>query len=110
MQRMVNNLNIEDIQALYNEKAVVLTQHFLDRIGKRGIALSDVKSAIVSGEIIEQYPGDYPHPSALILGYSGSEPLHVVIGIGSGYAWLITSYRPDSEKWEADYKTRKAEK
>ena len=57
-------MNISDIQNLYDRYAVVLTQHFIDNIGKRGISLSDVRVAIASGEIIEQYPDDYPHPSA----------------------------------------------
>jgi len=103
-------IDIKDIQALYADKAVVLTQHFLDKIGKRGIAFADVKSAIGVGGIIEQYPDDYPYPSALILGYTDdNKPLHAVIGVGGGYAWLITAYYPDPKKWESDYKTRKAE-
>jgi len=36
------------------------------------------------------------------------KPLHVVIGVGGGNAWLITAYYPDTEKWENNYKTRKA--
>ena len=112
-QQMVEDadqmVDIKDIQALYAEKAVVLTQHFLDKIGKRGITFADVKSAISVGEIIEQYPDDYPHPSALILGYTNDKPLHTVVGVGGGYAWLITAYYPDPKKWESDYKTRKAE-
>ena len=84
-----------------------MTQHFLDRIGKRSIELSDVKYAIAGGEIIEDYPDDYPHPSVLILGFSDGMPLHVVIGVGGGFVWLITAYVPDSNKWETDNKTRK---
>ena len=99
---------IEDVHALYNENAVVLTQHFMDMITKRGISFKGIKTAIFSGEIIEPYPTDYPHPSALILGDTDdNKPLHVVVGVGGGRAWLITSYYPDSEKWESDNKTRK---
>ena len=102
-------LDIKNIQSLYDSKAIVLTQHFLDRITKRSITFANVKSTVDNGEIIEQYPEDYPHPSALILGYTDdNKPLHVVIGVGGGNAWLITAYYPDTEKWENDYKTRKA--
>ena len=101
-------ININDIQVLYNN-AVVLTQHFIDRIGKRGIIFADVKSGINSGKIIEHYPDDYPHPSVLIFGYStGNKPLHIVVGVGGGFVWLITAYYPDLEKWEDDFVTRKA--
>ena len=103
-------LDIKDIQALYDRRMVVLTQHFLDKIGKRGIVLSDIKSAIACGEIIEQYPDDYPHPSVLVLGYSKGEPVHIVVGLGDGLIWLITAYCPNFEVWEIDYKTRKVEK
>jgi hypothetical protein len=101
-------LDIQEIQTLYNEEKVMLTQHFLDRIGKRGILFAHVKSAVGNGTIIEQYPDDYPHPSALILGYvEHNNPIHLVIGVGDGVAWLITAYYPDPEKWEKDYMTRK---
>ena len=105
---MINILNIESIKTLYDKKAVVLTQHFLDKLEIRDIKLSDIKTAIQSGEIIEQYPDDYPHPSCLILGYSENKQLHIVIGNSGDMLWLITAYLPDSEKWEDDYKTRKA--
>ena len=101
-------LSIGEIQALYDSNAIVLAQHFLDRIVKRGISFADVKSAVSVGEIIEQYPDDYPHPSALILGNTvDKKPLHVVVGVGGGFAWLITAYYPDLRKWENDYKTRR---
>jgi hypothetical protein len=62
----------------------------------------------MSGEIIEQYPDDYPYPSVLILGYSDGKPLHVVTGVGGEKVWLITAYFPTLAQWENDYKTRKA--
>ena len=65
--------------------------------------LSEVMRAIMTGEVIEDYPDDYPYPSALISGNG----LHVVAGVGDGRLWLITSYRPDPEQWEDDLKTRK---
>ena len=68
----------------------------------------DVKEAINSGEIIEDYPEDYPDPSCLILGKSGeNQNIHVVCGIHEDELWLITAYYPDPGKWLDDYKTRK---
>jgi len=44
-----------------------------------------------------------------MLGYTdNSKPLHIAIGVGGGFAWLITAYFPNPEKWEIDFKTRKA--
>ena len=70
---------------------------------QRDIELSEVMRAILTGEVIEDYPDDYPYPSALILGAG----LHVVAGVGDGRLWLITAYRPGPEQWEPDLKTRK---
>jgi len=61
-----------------------------------------------TGEIIEQYPDDYPYPSTLILGFADALALHIVIGVGNGNTWLVTAYYPDEDKWENDFKTRKA--
>ena len=103
------NLNIGDIQTLFNNKEVVLTQHFLDKIELRDIKILDIKQAIINGEIIENYPDDYPYPSALVLGFSDNKPLHIVAGIGSDLLWLITAYYPDSDIWEDNNRTRKVE-
>ena len=104
-------LDIQNIKAVYNDNKVVFTQHFMYRIDKRGIMLPDIRSAVNAGEIIEQYPDDYPHPSALIFGHTkNGEPIHIVTGLGDGLVWLVTAYYPDNIKWEDDYKTRKAAK
>ena len=80
----------------------------MDKIEKRDIKLSDIKQCIKNGEVIEDYPDDYPYPSSLLLGYTDNKPLHIVVGIGNELLWLITAYYPDNEKWEDDNKTRKA--
>lgn len=101
-------MDIDIIQLLYNKKAVVLSEHFLDMLIKRGVTLSQVKAGIASGKVIEQYPDDYPHPSALILGYTNDgKPLHIVVGMGDDVIWFVTTYYPDSNIWESDYKTRR---
>ena len=101
-------LDIEDMRKLCTDDTIFVTQHLQLRMRKRDILYGDVISAIMTGEIIEQYPADYPYPSCLILGATlNGSYLHVVCGIGSGFLWIITTYYPDSNKWEADNKTRK---
>ena len=107
--KAVGGLSIEDIRALCKDDTVKATQHFTDRLFKRGIEYDNILHAIMNGEIIERYPNDYPHPSGLISGHDAeSNPLHVVAGLGNGAVYLITAYHPSADKWEADYKTRKA--
>ncbi|MBQ8954009.1 MAG: DUF4258 domain-containing protein [Clostridia bacterium] len=96
-------MNVSELRALCDDETIVISQHCLKRIIERGIEIEQVKQAILCGEIIEDYPTDYPYPSCLVLGNG----LHVVAGVGDGQLWLITVYIPDPAKWSADLKTRK---
>lgn len=77
---------------------------------ERGVSRQDVFHVLLSGEQIEDYPEDTPFPSALFLGWTGREPLHVVVALDSmtGQAYIITTYRPDLDHFEGDFKTRKS--
>ena len=82
----------------------------MTRLLQRRIFLEDVTHAIKCGEIIEDYPDDYPYPSCLIFGRDrNNQALHVVCGESENELWLITAYRPSLEFWEEDLKTRKDE-
>ena len=98
-------MTIEAVRELCHDETIVITKHSLKRLIERGIELARVKQAIMHGEIIEDYPEDYPYPSCLILGMA--ERLHVCAGVGDGCLWLITAYEPDPAKWETDLRTRK---
>jgi hypothetical protein len=66
--------------------------------------------SVVHGEIIEEYPGDRPYPSCLVYGDTfGGEPVHSVWAYNedSGFAVIITVYRPDPTRWKPDWKTRR---
>lgn len=82
--------------------------HAAKRLEQRDISIEDVMNCIIQGEIIEQYPTDYPFPSCLILGISVSGKfLHAVIGSNQSQLWIITAYYPDINKWSEDFKARK---
>jgi hypothetical protein len=80
-------LLIEDIKSLCANDTIVLTDHLLTRMRQRQIRLKDIKNTIENGEIIEQYPTDYPFPSCLING----EGIHLVCSIGEGRLYIITA-------------------
>ena len=102
-------MDITDLQKLCENGSIRWTGHILKRLMQRGIFQASVVQAIRSGEIIEQYPNDYPYPSCLLLGTTeAGEALHIVCGIGEGEVWLITAYHPDPDEWESDLKTRRA--
>ena len=106
----MNDITAEIIKELATDrKNINLTLHSLDRFRERGIHISDIQNVLLYGEIIEQYPDDYPFPSCLELGLSiANRPLHVCCGVGDNKLWIITAYYPDNSKWESDNKTRKA--
>jgi hypothetical protein len=101
--------SIEQFKLLNRPETMVITQHSRRRFVERGIKLADVCAAINTGEIIEEYPTDYPFSSCLILGESNNMNLHVCASINDGFIYVITAYIPDPSKWEADLKTRKEE-
>jgi len=75
---------------------------------QRKISTDDIIRVLTDGEIIEQYPDDYPYPSCLVNGQTlDKQPLHVVCGFGNNELWIITAYHPDAVEWSPDFKARK---
>lgn len=101
-------ININNIRSYYEKERVIITVHAQERLRQRGIRAKDVKNCIMTGEIIEQYPDDFPYPSCLIFGYSVEEKiLHVVASDEGTGSRIVTAYFPDNIKFENDLKTRR---
>ncbi len=105
---MADDFDIEILRTNAVEGRIHWHQHALERFLERGISRIEVVTAIRNGEVIEVYPTDHPYPSCLIL-FTGQEPLHVVAAADSvaQICHVITAYRPDSEHFEPDLKTRR---
>jgi hypothetical protein len=72
------------------------------------ISINEIETALLRGEILENYPKDPRGPSCLVLGY-GNEgyPMHVVCGkTPSERLRIITVYIPSLPKW-LDPRTRR---
>lgn len=100
-------MNIENLRKLCNDDTIQITTHALKRCRERNISLDDITNCIMNGEIIENYPDDYPYPTALVLEYKINKPIHVVAGIGNNKLWIITAYHPDTKCWNRNFKIRK---
>ena len=101
-------LNINDLQNLCHDKNIAVTRHAKNRLIERNINVNNIKNAIQSGEIIEQYENDKPFPSCLLLGKTEQNKyIHVVASIDNEFIYIITAYYPDENEWETDLKTRK---
>ena len=101
-------MKIEEVQRLCEQTRVKWPTHCLERMQERDISRADVKNCLSKGEIIEDYPEDFPHPSCLIFGYTvNNKDIHVVVGSDGEYIYIITAYFPNTAKFEDDLKTRK---
>ena len=100
-------MDIEIFRKYFADDAVQVTQHALMRCRERNIKFDDIERCIMNGEIIEEYPEDYPYPSVLISCIDKDKALHIIAGLGEKELWIITAYYPDPNKWNNDYKTRK---
>ena len=82
--------------------------HSLRRMAVHGVDLEEVREVLAQGERIEDYPDDQPYPSALMLGWPGGRPVHVVVAFLPGEVLrVVTVYRPDREQWDASYRYRR---
>ena len=101
-------MDLEIYQKLCSKSKILWTQHCLQRMQERDISRADVKNGIATGEIIEDYPEDYPNPSCLIFGYNvNGQILHIVAGCDNINIYIITAYYPDTKTFEDDLKTRR---
>lgn len=102
---------IETLREYYKCETVIITVHAQERLRQREIKAKDVKNCIMSGEIIEQYPKDFPFPSCLVFGRTVDEKIiHVVASDEGTGSRIITAYFPDNDKFDNDLKTRKERK
>ncbi|MEA3222446.1 MAG: DUF4258 domain-containing protein [Thermodesulfobacteriota bacterium] len=85
-----------------------LTIHTFERCIERNISPNEIEDAILSGEIIENYPQDKYGHSCLIYGVTKrGRILHTQCSIEP--VWVITAYDPtlNPEEWEEDFKRRR---
>jgi hypothetical protein len=78
-----------------------LTKHAVDQSIIRHISMTELREAIDSGVIIEDYPKDKYGPSCLMLGYTQTgRPLHVQCSYPTrDLVKIITLYEPDPSEW-----------
>jgi Domain of unknown function (DUF4258) len=99
------------IQALIARGEVEVSRHGFGELAADVIVLDEVIAGIAAAIVIEDYPASGKGPSVLVLqSDSSNRPVHVVWGIprgGSGPAVLVTAYRPDPQRWSADFMRRR---
>jgi len=76
---------------------------------ERGLDTECILQAIEHGELISDYPDDNPYPSCLLLYFSDTKPVHVLVARNEkDYAcYVVTAYIPDRKLWSDNFKVRK---
>lgn len=81
---------------------ILITGHARKEAEDDNILLTEIYWSVNQGEIIEDYPDDYPCPSCLVYGISPkNKPIHSVWAYNEQkeLAILITVYRPNLNQW-----------
>lgn len=93
-----------------NEK-ISWSLHAVKKLRVEGLKKRGVEDSLKECIIVEDYTMEgRPLPGCLVLGFIGSVPVHSAIAIDRDFdrIFVITVYRPSLERWENDWKTRKA--
>ncbi len=100
---------LEFIKSCIKSRRIIWTYHVNMRMKSRLILRNDILDSIDNYEIIERYPDDKYLPSYLIFLKSKDLPIHiqVAVDLDGDYVTVVTVYRPESGKWENDFKRRK---
>ena len=90
-------------------REIIFSGHAVERMFERRIKPADIRAVIQSGEVIADYPDDFPFPSYLILGVTNSRTIHVVIAIDrqNQRCYVVTAYPPDPDLWSPDFRKRR---
>jgi hypothetical protein len=82
--------------------------HAVQRMFERKITADEVRYALETGVVIEEYPDDAPYPSRLILGCYKGRIIHVVAAdnILDGEIIVVTVYEPNPSEWDSECKKR----
>lgn len=103
---------LERVRTLVVGGDVRISDHGYEELAADGVFVRDVVEGLAAAGVVEDYP-DYPKgPCVLVLERDrNGQPIHVVWGIPAGQdspAVVVTSYRPDSTKWDETWRKRRS--
>lgn len=102
---------IEEIRSKFVDDRFEFSEHAVDQSVIRHISVQELREAIATASIIEDYPDDKYGPSCLVLGVTQKgRPIHVQVSYPARpLIKVITLYEPDPTRWINFEKRRKYE-
>jgi hypothetical protein len=90
-----------DIRMKFLGEAFEFSRHAVDQSILRRISMKEIREAVKTGEIIEEYPDDENGGSCLVLGYSrAGNPFHIHCSYPTRpIINIITVYQPEPALW-----------
>ena len=106
-------MTIDEIKQLVRAGRYEVSLHAQQERLEDDLDINEIETALLRGELIEEYPNDPRGPSCLVGGLAGGKPVHVVLGWATRKSQterilrVITVYIPRLPKWK-DLRTRGA--
>ena len=90
-------------------KKLLFLPHAIKQMSRpdRMITSTEIRQAVLAGDIIEEYPEDKRGESCLICHSTNDRAIHVVCAPKEEYLAIITTYLPAPDQWSTDYKSRR---
>lgn len=103
-------MTINEIKQCIIEKSYEFSFHAQQERLADDLDITDIETAIMNGEVLEDYPDDPRGESCLLLGYVEENPLHIVVGWAgmklsvNKTMRIITVYIPRPPKWQTPWR------
>lgn len=98
------------VRALVSRDEFLISRHGYRELAADDILAGDVLAGVGAAIVVEDYADAERGPSVLLLQHEPSGGIiHAVWGISKGAAGpavLVTAYRPDPQRWSADFTKR----
>ncbi len=92
-------MDIRLIQAKIRTGDYRYSEHAVKRMIERAIGRHEIETAILTGELIEEYPDDKYSPTCLIYGKTSEKRvLHIQASLPP-LVVIVTAYEPNPQEW-----------
>jgi hypothetical protein len=109
-ERFIRQKATENYQTTKADK-IYWSRHATSELVNDSLNRTEVETGLAFAVVIEDYPSVHrPLPDCLVLlTLPDGDPIHAVIAVDkeNDRIYIVTVYRPNAERWENDWRTRK---